>query len=92
MLQNKNSVNKQPQLKLSEKVMNNKSAVFTIRPLATHLLEQGVDIRIIQQMLGHESSKTTEIYTHVIKQLQRPVISPIDDLVRESAVIYKLAC
>jgi integrase/recombinase XerD len=45
---------------------------------ATHLLEQGVDIRYIQTLLGHESSKTTEIYTHVSKRALANISSPLD--------------
>jgi len=47
---------------------------------ATHLLEQGVDIRYIQTLLGHESSKTTEIYTHVSNKSLAKIKSPLDTI------------
>jgi site-specific recombinase XerD len=47
---------------------------------ATHLHENGLDIRYIQELLGHKSTRTTEIYTHVSRRNLIAVRSPIDDL------------
>jgi len=47
---------------------------------ATHLMQDGVNMRIIQKLLGHNSSKTTEIYTHVLSVNNKIVQCPLDKL------------
>ena len=51
---------------------------------ATHLLEQGTDLRYIQELLGHSSSKTTEIYTHISKRYIEKIQNPLDELFENS--------
>jgi len=52
---------------------------------ATHLLENGVNIRVVQELMGHADVKTTEIYTHVMQKDLSAVSSPLDRLLERGS-------
>lgn len=55
---------------------------------ATHLLEKGIDIRFIKDILGHFSIKTTERYLHVSREKLVTIISPLDDIWEKGDIIW----
>lgn len=50
---------------------------------ATHLIEQGTDLKIIKELLGHENIKTTEMYVHIADTYKSKIKSPLDDILEE---------
>lgn len=61
-----------------------KVSVHSLRhSFATHLLEGGIDLRYIQELLGHASSKTTEIYTHITEKGIKNIASLLDRIMKK---------
>ena len=66
---------------LTKLKINKQGSVHSLRhSYATHLIEQGTDVRFVKDLLGHKSIKTTLIYTHLTDPAKRKIKSPLDNL------------
>jgi integrase/recombinase XerD len=77
-------------IKLTKKILVKKAGInkpvtlhWLKHSFATHLLENGTDLRYIQEILGHNSSKTTEINTHVSTKSIQKIVSPFDFFIKK---------
>jgi len=77
------SVQKITEQAIEKAGIQNKASAHTLRhSLATHLLEHGADIRYIQELLGHSTINTTQIYAHIARQQVEKIVSPLDQIMK----------
>ncbi|HHE39021.1 MAG TPA: hypothetical protein ENL20_10690, partial [Candidatus Cloacimonetes bacterium] len=73
------AVQKEFRKALLKSAIDKTAGCHTLRhSFATHLLENGYDIRTVQELLGHQDIKTTMVYTHVMQKKKISVTSPLD--------------
>ena len=53
---------------------------------ATHLIERGTDLKIVKELMGHNSIRTTEIYVHIADTFKSNIKSPLDDILEEDGL------
>ena len=56
---------------------------------ATHLIEQGTDLKIVKELLGHNQLKTTEMYVHIADTFKSSIRTPLDDILESDNEIVK---
>jgi site-specific recombinase XerD len=80
----RSSVQQAFKLALKKSGIHKRASVHTLRhSYATHLLEAGVNLRVIQQYLGHNSPATTSIYTHLTVKAEAMAIDSINNLMQD---------
>lgn len=83
----KSSIQKMFRRAVTDAKVNPWATVHTLRhSFATHLMQQGTSMRQVQALLGHSSSKTTEIYTHVMNVSNKTVMSPLDRIKKDMQI------